>query len=226
MRIVPYRLDENSSSYLKITWNKKVLLRERKRHTARRIASAHPAAVLAGGGGGEYPWPVLAGGGGTSVLSWLGGTQVLSWPGEYPSPVLAGGKGTPVLSWLGVSLSWGTPRARTGVPHLCRTGDTPFPHLGLGYSPSQDWDTPTWHWGTLPPPPVRTGYPPGRDLGKSLGLGYHAPERTWDQRSGKEPGTGVPPPPQCGQTDICENSTSPILRMRAVIIHFANTTYL
>ena len=39
-------------------------------------------------------------------------------------------------------------------------------------------------------------------------------ERTWDQW----PGTMIqgPPPPPCGQTHTCENSTFPILRMRAV----------
>ena len=56
--------------------NKKVLLRERKRHTARCVASARYAALSNGGGGGtpfspggggypRYPWPGLDGGGGT-----------------------------------------------------------------------------------------------------------------------------------------------------------------
>ena len=40
--------------------NKEVLLRERKRHTARRVASAHY--VGGGGGGGGYPHPVMVGG--------------------------------------------------------------------------------------------------------------------------------------------------------------------
>ena len=35
--------------------NKKVLLRERKRHTARRVASTHCAALCPGGGGGLPP---------------------------------------------------------------------------------------------------------------------------------------------------------------------------
>ena len=40
--------------------NKKVLLRERKRHNARRVASARYAALSNGGGG--VPHPVLGGG--------------------------------------------------------------------------------------------------------------------------------------------------------------------
>ena len=41
-------------------------------------------------------------------------------------------------------------------------------------------------------------------------------ERTWDWRPGKnQPGTASPPP--FGQTDTRENSTFPILRMRAVM---------
>ena len=54
-------------------YNKKVLLRERKRHTARRVGSAHYAALSRGAvprpgldGGGGYPIP---GQGGTLVRS-------------------------------------------------------------------------------------------------------------------------------------------------------------
>ena len=65
-------------------WNKTVLLRERKRHTARRVASTR--SVILGGGGGTYP-----GGGGTNP----GGG------GTYPGggvPTLVGG----YLPWWGV----------------------------------------------------------------------------------------------------------------------------
>ena len=107
----------------KILTHKKDLLHDRKRHTARDVASTC-SAVRSGGGG--------------FTLSQLGG--------GYPSPVLAGG--TPVLGY-------------------------PWPGLG------------------------------------------HPPERTWDQRPGKEPGTGVPPPPPWTdwQTEII---TPLILRMRAI----------
>ena len=120
--------------------NKKVLLCDRKRHTAHRIVS----------------------------------TPVPAW--GYPRD----GRGTLLVG--------------TGVPH------------------SWDWDIPPgWDWGT---PQVRLGYlcemtwdqksnkengtrvPPGKDLGKNLGLGC---------------------PPPCGQRDTCENSAFPSLQMRAVI---------
>ena len=44
----------------KVAINKKVLLRERKKHTARRVASARYAALSPNGGGG-YPHPVTMG---------------------------------------------------------------------------------------------------------------------------------------------------------------------
>ena len=49
---------------VKLRDNKKVLLRERKRHTARRVASARYAGV----GGGEVPHPVMVGG--YPIQSW------------------------------------------------------------------------------------------------------------------------------------------------------------
>ena len=48
--------------------NKKVLLRKRKRHTVRRVASARYAALSNGGGGG-VPHPDW----GYPIQSWLGG---------------------------------------------------------------------------------------------------------------------------------------------------------
>ena len=63
--------------------NKKVLLRERKRHTARRVASTH-SAVLSRGGGVPHPWQ----GGTTSPTrrypSW-GTTPILTWLEGYPN---------------------------------------------------------------------------------------------------------------------------------------------
>ena len=71
-------------------------------------------------------------------------------------------------------------------------------------------------------PPPGTGVPPGWDLGTSRKLpgtrdrgkdwGTPPPARTWNQRPGKKPGTGVPP--WCGQTDACENITFPSCYVR------------
>ena len=151
-----FRSQLYSGRFANFVLNKKVLLPDRKRRTARCVASTRSAVL---------PW-------GESVpQSWLGGTPVLSQRrGGYPSPGQGGC--IPVLSWLGGGVL-GTPQlrfvyslARTGVPShlglghlLVRTGEPP-PHLGLGH------------------PLARTEVPL---------------ERTWDQRPGKEPGTGVPP---------------------------------
>ena len=96
--------------------NKKVLLRERKRHTARRIISARSAVT----GGIPQSCP--------------GGTPVLSWPG-----------GTPFISGLGVPYSqlgdWGTSKKDLGPETWERTYDwgTPLPgvdrHLWKQYLP-------------------------------------------------------------------------------------------
>ena len=137
------------------TQNKKVLLRELKSHTTRRVASARYAAlspnkhpVLDWGGG---PHPVL--GEGYPIQAWTGGT--LSSPG-------CGGGVTPSSSGWGVpqgspsgpgmgyhphpDLGWGTPSVQTwewGTPH---------PDLGMGYPPVQTWDAPppSAGWGTPP----------------------------------------------------------------------------
>ena len=71
-------------------YNKKVLLRERKRHTARRVASARYADLSRGG----YPVPCQVGGGTPShvwggTLSQVGGDPI---PGQggYPIPCAGG----------------------------------------------------------------------------------------------------------------------------------------
>ena len=90
-----------------------------------------------------------------------------SMPWWYPSP---GWGGVTILIWLGGTPSW--------------TGQDGYPVLGY--------------------PPPGQGYPSlvarlrhslerPSDLGKNLELEC-PPERTWDQWTGKEPGTGVPPP--------------------------------
>ena len=67
------------------------------------------------------------------------------------------------------------------------------PQLGLEYPPAQTGVSPAWN-------------------------GVPLQERTWDQKPGKESGTGVCPH---GQTDTCGNSTFPILRMWAVKMYLA-----
>ena len=75
--------------------NKKVLLRERKSHTACRVASARFAD---GGGGGQYPLQSCMGEGTPSSLGWGGGTpcpdlgwgtpHVRTWDAVHPRPDL------------------------------------------------------------------------------------------------------------------------------------------
>ena len=93
--------------------NKKVLLRERKRHTARHVASAHYADLSRGGTPSQisgYPIP---------------------GPGGYPIPGL--GRGTP-------SQVQGVPHPRSGgYPIPCLGG---YPISGPGGTPSQVWGVP------------------------------------------------------------------------------------
>ena len=72
MVLISLHVNQNitgSAKELNYHINKKVLLRERKRHTARRVASARYAALCNGGGGvnpsqvGGYPVPCLGRGG-------------------------------------------------------------------------------------------------------------------------------------------------------------------
>ena len=88
-------------------YNKKVLLRERKRHTDRRVAST-PSVVLTGWGypipgpdrgrGVPYPWmggyPHLWTGG----QGWMGVPPVQGWMG-VPPPPSGPGRGTPPRVW-------------------------------------------------------------------------------------------------------------------------------
>ena len=100
--------------------NKKVLLRERKRHTTRRVASTHYAVPdgvyplswdltwtpFPGLDGGGYPFPGLDRGGGTPFQVWMGEgvTQSQVWKGvQPPSQVCMGG--TPIRKDGGPPLS-------------------------------------------------------------------------------------------------------------------------
>ena len=96
----------------------KVILRERKRHTTRRVASTRCAALSN---------PDLVPGGGVPGPKFRGGTpcQVL---GGTPSQVKGRGKGTPsqVQGVPHPDLVWG------GTP------GTPLPRPGMGYPPYRD----------------------------------------------------------------------------------------
>ena len=133
--------------------NKKVLLRESKRHTARRVASARHAALSNGWGGGELPYPVLV----VGEYPWypppsrpgLGGylPTIQTWPGGIPQvpPTIQTWDGVPPHPDLG----WGTPiQTCYGVPpHPDLGRGTPTHKPGTGYSPSHKPGT-----GYLPPP--------------------------------------------------------------------------
>ena len=114
--------------------NKKVLLRERRRHNTRHVAKKNP--VLARG----VPHPVLAGGWYPRVppiQTWNGVPHLLvSWMG-YPPPGPGMGY-RPVQIWYGVPL-----------PHLDLDWGTPHPDQGpgIGYRPQPELD----------------GIPPGQD---------------------------------------------------------------
>ena len=100
--------------------NKKVLLRERKRPTARHIANAH----YAGGVGTPYPrvppWP---------DLRWVPPIQTLD--GVHPRPDLGWGN-PPVQTWDGVP----PPSSRSGMGYPpIQTWDRIPPRPGMGYQP-------------------------------------------------------------------------------------------
>ena len=110
--------------------NKKVLLRERKRHTARRVSSARYAAHGMG-----TPRPSRPGRGG-----YLG----------TPCPDL--GWGTPLQTWDGVP----PPHVQTwdGVPLSIQTwhGVPPLPRPGTGYPPLEVWTDKQTENSTFPHP--------------------------------------------------------------------------
>ena len=117
----------------RIISNKKVLLRERKRHTARRVAVA--SACYSGGGEG-----------GT-----MGTPPTWTWDGVPPLPGPGMGY-PPTQTWDRVppylDLGWGTPLPRPEMgypPYLDLRWGTPYPDL---------------RWGTSPLPRLEMGYPP------------------------------------------------------------------
>ena len=135
---VPKRPPLPPNSPAKYIKEKKVLLRERKRHTARRVASARYVDLSPDRG---VPYPA-DGGGGYPSSPGLG----------VPHPVLGG---TPFQVWTG-----GTPHPDLGWRY------PPSPLQQDGVPPSQVWDggTPDLSrpgMGSVPPPPIeRMGYSP------------------------------------------------------------------
>ena len=134
-------------------FNKKVLLRERKRHTAHHVASARYAALCNGGRG--YPisgrgYPISGKGYPVQCLG-RGGYPI---PGVGGYPISGLGRGVPqVQTWDGVPphLRWGTPPdLRWGLPG------------NLGTLPTRTWDG-------VPPPHLDLGrgmYPPPASVDK------------------------------------------------------------
>ena len=125
----------------KICYDKKVLLRERKRHTARLVASARYAALC--NGGGDTPGrgvPHLRSKGGVPHLRSKGGGTPSQVQGGYP----ISGRGVPHLRLGGYP----------GYPHPDLRWGPPLLRPGMGYPPYPDL-----RWGTpLPRPEI--GYPP------------------------------------------------------------------
>ena len=184
---------------IKIIYNKKVLLRERKSHTARCVLTRREDTPSCLGQGG-YPIQSWIGGGGTSPSQvWMGGYPILLMggvpQGNPPFPGLDGGVphsadgggGYPRVThpsqvWMGVphSADGGTPISRMG-----------YPHVDLG-------------WGTPPPVQTSDGVPlplsrPGMGYPPHLDLGWGTPPPTSRPEMGYPPcpdlSWGTPPPP-------------------------------
>ena len=141
--MIPNR--SSTSSAPKLVTNKKVLLRRRKRHTARRVAStcSTDPSLISGEGGGLTPsCPAGGEGGGGPRTSLMGDTPVQP-DRRYPYPVLIGMctlyktgwcPPPPILGWTECPLiGW------MGYPHVRLDAVTPPP-------PNQPG------WCNLPPP--------------------------------------------------------------------------
>ena len=126
--------------------NKKVLLRERNRHTIHRVASARSAAAAVfWRGGGVPPHPVPTGGGGSR------GVPPSSSEGGVPHTDLTGVPPPPPSGWMGV-LPVGTGWGLLPPIQLWQGGwGYPSPVGGWGYPPPPgvDWHT-NWKYYLLP----------------------------------------------------------------------------
>ena len=169
--------------------NKKVLLRERKRHTARRVASARYA-----GWGGGLPRPGMVGG--YPIQSWWGVPHLVMVERGIPHPVMVGGYPPTILTWpggeyMGVEApsrpgcgdTWGTP-----PPSRPGWGTPPPSRPGQGTPPTIK----TW---LRYPPPSRPGQggtggtPHHPDL---AGVSPHHPDLARVLPQPSRPGGGIP----------------------------------
>ena len=106
-------------------FNKKVLLRERKRYIVRHVASVCSAALSPDGG---VPYPVLMGeGAGMCSPSARWGTPTGKEGGIYPIRLMGGG----------------------GYPHPSSQGRVPHPSRGGTPSPSQQGHPPPQWWSAF-----------------------------------------------------------------------------
>ena len=194
----------HSGEYYSFIHYKKVLLRERKRHTARRVASARYAALSPNLGGGGYP-----------IQSWTGepcklGYPHLSWPETWPGwgvyPISGPGWGsTPSQIRMGggapSSPGWGRgyPHPDLGpdldggcTPSQVQDGGTPS-QVRMGGTPS----SPGWR-GVLHPVLDPGVPPPNPDLGPDPDRGYpryYLPAVRTCNGVPPHPGLGWVPPP-------------------------------
>ena len=185
--------------------NKKVLLRERKRHTARRVVST--PSVLAGGVPDQLPPP---GGTRTPDPPW-GGTQTPDPPRGVPGPQTppGGRSGYPPGGSGYPPGGLGTPPGGLGTP--CRGVPGPWTPLGVRVPP-----------GGIQVP-LGSGYPPGGVWVPPGGVWVppHCLMAFWEMLQNIM-GYGYPP---CGQTDgwmegqtLVKTLPSLVLRTRAVKI--------
>ena len=136
--------DAGDIGFIENNGNKKVLLCERKRHTARRVASTRYA-DLSGGTRGTPPSSTPGEGGTPSTPG-----QVVSHPDligvpQVPPhhPDLVGVPQVPpptIQTWDSPDLRWGTPPpSRPGMgylPYLDLGWGTPLSRPGMGYPPT------------------------------------------------------------------------------------------
>ena len=154
-------------------FNKKVLLRERKRHTVRHIVLALLICLLTWGStpsslGRRVPHSVLDRG--YPIQSWLG----------VPHPVLDGGTpssygGYPIQSWTG-----GYPIQSSGSPILNLDGVPLGQQDGVSSHPDLGWGTPTTSAGWSNPPLSRPGiWYPHPDLRQDTHIAPPPPPKWW-----------------------------------------------